>query len=275
MRFVGRLVALQQTVLPPTTILRGSVNPGFSAFFLARSWTDDYKVNGVLVEEPSLLLFHDEFTRVATDLDTLAFGFRREPIEAAALALAGVQAKGRRLGTEAVHGPVTELAALQNQMTRLAECAHLRPATLESSEGRALHERALVTETVGLLAKLYESPWNSSRLDASRYKIVRRAEERFEAAGESTVSLADLCQAAGVSARTLQYAFRDTYEMTPLQYFKVRRLHRAHRSLKAATPERGAVKRAALSAGLTELGRFSVEYRALFGKSPSATLTEN
>lgn len=35
---------------------------------------------------------------------------------------------------------------------------------------------------------------------------------------------------------------------------------------------RGAVKRVALGVGLTEFGRFSVEYRQLFGESPTTTL---
>ena len=113
------------------------------------------------------------------------------------------------------------------------------------------------------------------RIDTSQHEVVRRAEERFETAGEKPVSLADLCLAAGVSARALQYAFRDLYGVSPIRYFKLRRLHKAHRSLKSAVPERSAVKRAALEAGLTDLGRFSVEYRALFGQSPSATLTAN
>ena len=39
--------------------------------------------------------------------------------------------------------------------------------------------------------------------------------------------------------------------------------------------DRSPVKQAALSVGLTELGRFSIEYKALlFGHSPSATLSK-
>jgi AraC-like DNA-binding protein len=64
--------------------------------------------------------------------------------------------------------------------------------------------------------------------------------------------------------------------MSPLKFFKIRRLCRARHTLLQGAVERGAdrgaVKRAALDAGLTELGRFSVEYRALFGEPPSVTL---
>ena len=78
-----------------------------------------------------------------------------------------------------------------------------------------------------------------------------------------------------MSARSLQYAFRDIYGMTPIQCFKARRLARARTLLRKAQPERGAVKRAALEVGATELGRFSVDYRSFFGESPSVTLSRH
>jgi len=51
-----------------------------------------------------------------------------------------------------------------------------------------------------------------------------------------------------------------------------RRLIKAGSILLNSAPERLAVKRAALDVGFTELGRFSMAYRRIFGESPSATL---
>ena len=62
---------------------------------------------------------------------------------------------------------------------------------------------------------------------------------------------------------------------TPLAYFLKRKLTKARATLLHARPERGAVKSAAIDAGLTELGRFSVQYRRLFGECPSATLNKS
>jgi len=45
--------------------------------------------------------------------------------------------------------------------------------------------------------------------------------------------------------------------------------------LLGTVPGRSAIKRAALGAGLTHLGRFAAEYRDLFGESPSATLNQS
>jgi len=101
--------------------------------------------------------------------------------------------------------------------------------------------------------------------------IVQAAEQRFEAANGDTLSLADLCKAAKVSAGTLTAAFRSQTDMTPARYFKLRRICQAHDLLESGTFDRSPVKQAALSVGLTELGRFSIEYKALFGRSPSQT----
>ena len=264
---------MQHTVLPTSTILRGAANPSSIILFLPLRWEGEYRLNGVTIDQPRLLSIEGEFARFARNLDTLSFALPREPVEAAALALAGLAEKEREIGTAAIQGPPTELAALETQMVRLARLARLHPEVLDVAECREALERQLLTEAVGLFAKLYASPSYTTPIGTSKEDIVRRAEECFEAACGKPVSLADLCLAAGVSARALQYAFRDLYGVSPIRYFKLRRLHKAHRSLKSAVPERSAVKRAALDAGLTDLGRFSVEYRALFGQSPSATLT--
>ena len=105
--------------------------------------------------------------------------------------------------------------------------------------------------------------------------VVRRAEERFFASIGASVSLADLCAAAGVSQSSLYRAFNAVCGEPPLAYFHKRRLTDARRVLVNSPTCRGAVKHAALAAGLTEFGRFSVEYRQLFGESPSTTLSRD
>jgi len=275
LRYEGQQLAMHHNLLPGRTILRGAVDPDVLILTLPLRWDGDYKRNGVLLKHPSLLVVEGDACRSANNLETLGFFFRKQPLVDAALALAGPGTQVRELGNIAISGHPTELRSVVAQMHRFDQVVCPRVEALGLTENGDIHERRLTTEVVGLLSKLYGSSADVRRLDGTRHRIVRRAEERFEAAGETPVSLADLCVAAGVSARTLQYAFRDLYGMSPIQYFKVRRLHRARRTLKSAMPERSAVKRAALGAGLSDLGRFSVEYRALFGQCPSATLSES
>ncbi|MCW2308012.1 helix-turn-helix domain-containing protein [Rhodobium gokarnense] len=103
-------------------------------------------------------------------------------------------------------------------------------------------------------------------------QIVRQAEERFFAAQGAPVSLADLCAATGVSQSALYRAFRTVCDEPPLAYFRKRRFTAARRALIKSPAHRGGVKSAAIAAGLTELGRFAIEYRRLFGEAPSTTL---
>lgn len=106
-------------------------------------------------------------------------------------------------------------------------------------------------------------------------RIVRRAEERFAEAEWRPVSLAGLCAASGASQSALYMAFQHLYGEPPLRYFHRRRLNRAREILTAALPIKGIVQQTAPAVGLTEFGRFSRDYRELFGETPSAMLTRS
>tara|TARA_R110002110_G_scaffold406421_1_gene626413 strand:+ start:232526 stop:233560 length:1035 start_codon:yes stop_codon:yes gene_type:complete len=82
--------------------------------------------------------------------------------------------------------------------------------------------------------------------------------------------ITDLCELAGVSQRTLQYAFIDQLGITPKRYLTCIRYHRLRQHLLLKTT--GTVQEAALSLGLYELGRVAGEYRSMFGENPSQTL---
>jgi len=60
--------------------------------------------------------------------------------------------------------------------------------------------------------------------------------------------------------------------MGPMHYLWLRRMQLARRSLLSADPAIKTVTEIATAHGFGELGRFAVEYRTLFGESPSATL---
>ncbi len=106
-------------------------------------------------------------------------------------------------------------------------------------------------------------------------RIFRKAEECFEAAGQVRISLADLCSTAGVSKSSLYQAFHNVCGEPPITYFYKRRMMKARSILIGSPYEPGVITRTAVSAGFTEIGRFSVEYRRMFGESPSVTLTKS
>lgn len=82
----------------------------------------------------------------------------------------------------------------------------------------------------------------------------------------------DICRALNVSRRTLQYSFAEIYGIAPLAYLRRVRLNRARCDLSTAADDRGSVTTVATQWGFMHLGRFSLDYRQLFGELPSDTL---
>jgi AraC-like DNA-binding protein len=76
----------------------------------------------------------------------------------------------------------------------------------------------------------------------------------------------------GVSDRTLRICCQEHLGMGPIRYMWLRRMHLAHQALTRADRSTATVTEIATHFGFCELGRFSVEYRGLFGELPSASL---
>ncbi|TIT53041.1 MAG: AraC family transcriptional regulator, partial [Mesorhizobium sp.] len=74
------------------------------------------------------------------------------------------------------------------------------------------------------------------------------------------------------SRRQLEYAFRTTFALSPLEFIRALRLNEARRLLTARGARGSSVTSIAMEVGLTHLGRFAANYRQLFGESPRETL---
>lgn len=84
--------------------------------------------------------------------------------------------------------------------------------------------------------------------------------------------LEDLCKVANVSERTLEYAFREYYGITPKSYINAYRLNSLRKALLLAEPTTSKVFVIAHALGFWNQSQLSADYRALFGESPSSTL---
>jgi AraC-like DNA-binding protein len=82
----------------------------------------------------------------------------------------------------------------------------------------------------------------------------------------------DMAQAAGVSQKTLETAFKQVLGMTPGKYLVLSRLNAAHHELADGRADELSVTQTAIGWGFTHQGRFSAAYRQLFGELPSQTL---
>jgi AraC-like DNA-binding protein len=102
---------------------------------------------------------------------------------------------------------------------------------------------------------------------------VRRAIAFIEDNRHLPIDTVDIAQAARLSVRGLQAAFRRERGVTPSQHLRRARLDAVRHELLAADPSRGAtVAQIARRWGFVHLGRFARTYRDAYGEPPSATL---
>lgn len=99
---------------------------------------------------------------------------------------------------------------------------------------------------------------------------LNRACDYIDAHLAGRITLSDLEKASGLSARSLQYAFRAAFDRTPLQWATDRRLEKVRERILAARS--GATLTAIAGAYFTNLGDFSRLYRQRYGERPSQTL---
>jgi AraC-like DNA-binding protein len=113
------------------------------------------------------------------------------------------------------------------------------------------------------------------RLGRSNHaKVLVRFEEYLASRRYQPLYLAEICAAIDVSERMLRACCREHLGMGPLRYLWLQRMHLARQALQQADPLVATVTGIATEHGFWELGRFSVQYRALFGESPSVTLQQ-
>ncbi len=89
---------------------------------------------------------------------------------------------------------------------------------------------------------------------------------------QSCPGIIDLCRETGVSERTLQYSFKAQLGLSPNTYLRIFRLNRVRKLLRNPSHATVTVTEAAMRWHFWHLGRFSRDYAALFGESPSITL---
>lgn len=106
----------------------------------------------------------------------------------------------------------------------------------------------------------------------SRDRAVRTCIELLQGQDWWALSTSDLCAIAGVSERTLQYAFRERFGLTPAAFIKARRMVNVRRMLAKPDSHDVRVGDAMANFGFWHVGQFATDYRAAFGETPSATL---
>lgn len=165
----------------------------------------------------------------------------------------------RRLETFRISPELTD--ELRQQLLRLTN-----PASPDAHDEAGQLVGKLVDAWLGPMMVSLHRP-SSRRRDLA----LRRCLERLENPDWATLSSAKLCEISGAGERTLQYAFRERFGMTPAAFLKARRLFAARQRLLNSAPGKKTVGDVAASLGFWHLGHFAADYRQAFGETPSET----
>ncbi|WP_096779764.1 AraC family transcriptional regulator [Zobellella denitrificans] len=114
----------------------------------------------------------------------------------------------------------------------------------------------------------YSQDLNKASSVAPRH--VKKVEDYIDAHAEQDISPAMLAELAGVSLRTLYSGFRSFRNITPMEHLRNVRLHRVRKELLEAATTRS-ITDIATYWGFGHMGRFSAEYKKLFGENPNET----
>ena len=157
---------------------------------------------------------------------------------------------------------------------QLVDIAARQPTVFnDRKEERVAAQVELVETLLTALAAADEfAPDRSDRARQANSLIVRIAEDYALSHADEHLYVSDLCRAAAVSERTLEYAFKEAMGLRPMAYLIRLRLHRVRQALLTGTPGSTTVSAEALHWGFWHFGEFSRAYKECFGELPSDTL---
>ena len=164
----------------------------------------------------------------------------------------------------ALLGRLRALHGLACTLAKADPDALSRPATAKALEHDLIH---------ALVACLADPDAGKAKRDGGSHgRVMARLEDFLATKALEPVYLAEICSVVGASERTLRTCCHEHLGMGPIRYLWLRRMNLAHRALVNADPALSNVTEIVTEHGFWELGRFAVEYRALFGESPSTSL---
>jgi len=165
------------------------------------------------------------------------------------------------------------LEKLYREINGIVEQLDLDPNTSNNKETMIGMELDLIDSQILLFDNSLESPiGNRQKTKATHMSIIKKSSKFLESNYYKPVHVIDLCGALDLRPRSFYYAFQEFYGMSPMRYLKMLRYAKTRRQLINADPSSTTVTDIASYWHFWHYGRFSVEYKSIFGESPSQTL---
>lgn len=261
----GRIVSLLEISMNRGIHQQGAAPPGTLTFGVPTS-RNSIRWQGSKVQDGSFLTFggNDGFEGIS-DRDFHGVTF--------SVADAAIEALAERMGypldnlvrSSGVLRPASDGADLSS-LVRKTALRYLDPSRPEVMDP-CIEEEILANF---LFAAAGEHNLEDRSLGYQRARAVRTALEFMERYTEENVPISRICEASGVSVRTLNRAFRDKFGIGPKAYFLRMRLGLLRRAL-IESDGSGLVTDLANQLGFWHMGQLARDYRVQFGELPSQT----
>jgi AraC-like DNA-binding protein len=163
------------------------------------------------------------------------------------------------------------MARLQRLHAAAGHLAEEAPEVIADPVAAHGLEQALIEAMTGCLGE--GEVGEDSVAQRQHELIMRRFRRVVEERPDQPLYIPEICAAIRVASRTLRVCCREHLGMGPKRYLLLRRMHLARRAPREAIPGAASVTEIATRYGFWQFGRFAVEYRSLFGETPSATLS--
>lgn len=252
-------------------VVAGSMRPGRRVIsFLTGAKPTEMQHCGLDVLPGDIIVNNSEalHQKIGAGFHFAGMSLATDDFDAACEALAGRQCSATALPSLVRPSPAL-MSRLQKLHKTVGQMAQNTPSILVLPEV----VRSLEQQLIHLMVRCLTDGAFSGMTTAGqrRYSAVARLEALLEAYPDKPFHLPEICAAIGVEERTLRSACHEHLGMSPMRFLALRRMHLVRRALLRADSST-TVTRVAIDLGFWELGRFAVNYRALFGETPSATL---
>ena len=137
---------------------------------------------------------------------------------------------------------------------------------------RDLVRATAIEALTAVIVEMFELTNYSEDVSDRDGTVIRRAIAEMRAHLTEPLTIPEVAQAAGVSVRGLQMAFRRQLDVAPLLHLRQLRLEAARSALIDEATVGTTVADIARRFGYANSGRFSTHYRDEYGEAPSATL---
>lgn len=176
-------------------------------------------------------------------------------------------------GVELLDANAGRVRSLFDWGKRLIETAARQPVPFDERKNKIAAEVELFEALLHALDTAeHVEPSRSDATLQARSLAVKIAEDYALSHVSEPLYVSDLCEAASVSERALEYAFREIMGLAPVTYLIRLRLHRVRQALLAGNQASTTVSAEALNWGFWHFGDFSRAYKECFGELPSDTL---